>query len=354
MEKNKNLRIKDIAEMAGVSTGTVDRILHNRGKVSEEAHKKVEAVLKKIDYHPNLIARSLALKKKYKLAVIIPHFADGQYWQIISNGIDKAEQELANYNIEIERIYFDQYDKNSFDTLVSSLRENEYHGALIATLFQDSALALTRRFDTLKIPYVLIDAYIDRTRCLAYYGTNSYDSGYIGAKLLFDQMHPTDDIAIFRFIRKGDVFSTQVLKREEGFRAYLHEHHHGGTIFPVHIHADKPGNNIKLLDSFFMQHETVKNGIIFNSKAHVVCDYFHEQGKNDFKLIGYDIVRENVKYLHEGVVTHLIAQRPEVQGFNSIRALFRHLVLKEEVERINYMPIDILIKENIRYYNNYI
>ena len=61
----KTYRIKDIAEMSGVSTGTVDRILHNRGKVSEEAQKKVEKVLKEIDYHPNLIARSLALKKNY-------------------------------------------------------------------------------------------------------------------------------------------------------------------------------------------------------------------------------------------------------------------------------------------------
>ena len=51
---------------------------------------------------------------------------------------------------------------------------------------------------------------------------------------------------------------------------------------------------------------------------------------------------------------NVIAQRPEVQGFNCIRALFRHLVLKEKVEQINYMPIDILMKENIKYYNNYI
>ena len=62
---NKNYRIKDIAELSGVSTGTVDRILHERGKVSEDARKKVEKILKEIDYQPNLIARSLALKKKY-------------------------------------------------------------------------------------------------------------------------------------------------------------------------------------------------------------------------------------------------------------------------------------------------
>lgn len=90
--------------MSGVSTGTVDRILHNRGKVSEEAQKKVEKVLKEIDYHPNLIARSLALKKNYHFITLIPSFAKGEYWDKLCEGIDKAEQELFSYNVEVERM----------------------------------------------------------------------------------------------------------------------------------------------------------------------------------------------------------------------------------------------------------
>ena len=76
---NKNYRIKDIAELSGVSTGTVDRILHERGKVSEDARKKVEKILKEIDYQPNLIARSLALKKKYHFNAIQPSDIKSRY-----------------------------------------------------------------------------------------------------------------------------------------------------------------------------------------------------------------------------------------------------------------------------------
>ena len=39
----KKIRIKDIADIAGVSAGTVDRVLHNRGHVAEDKRIKIEA-----------------------------------------------------------------------------------------------------------------------------------------------------------------------------------------------------------------------------------------------------------------------------------------------------------------------
>lgn len=352
---SKNYRIKDIAALSGVSTGTVDRILHNRGKVSEEAQKKVEKVLKEIDYQPNLIARSLALKKTYRFLAFIPSHAQGEYWSIFREGIEKARQELFSYNVEVECLYFNQYDAHSFDRLLPQIEQNDCQGVVIATLFKESVLKLTARLDEKEIPYVLVDAYIDQTRCIAYYGTHSFDSGYIAGRLMFQQIGPEDDLAVFRFIRKGDLYSTQVRKREEGFRQSLADHSFRGKIRSVSIHADDPDANQEILDTFFGQQASIRAGIIFNSRAHLLGEYFKKRlSLHPFKLIGYDVIEANIRCLNEGYITHLIAQRPEVQAINSIKALFRHLVLKEKTPLINYMPIDILIKENIAYYNNYI
>ena len=126
-----------------------------------------------------------------------------------------------------------------------------------------------------------------------------------------------------------------------------------GRIYSVQLHADEPEKNISILNTFLEEHKEVNAGIIFNSRAHLLGKYFRDKGEK-FRLIGYDVIDPNITCLNDGSITHLIAQRPEVQGFNCIRALFRHLVLKEKVEQINYMPIDILMKENIKYYNNYI
>ena len=315
---NKNYRIKDIAELSGVSTGTVEK------------------VLKEIDYQPNLIARSLALKKKYHFIALIPSFHEGEYWAKLSQGIEKAERELFSYNIDVEQIYFDQYDSNSFDELIPKIETADCQGVIIATLFKQSVLTLTQRLDLKGIPYILIDSFIDHTNCISYYGTHSYDSGYIAGRLLFEQIREEDDLVIFRFTRKGDSCSTQVQKREEGFRDYLANTPFKGKIHLLHVHADDREENTRLLNTFFDKYPQVRIGIIFNSRAHFLGDYLSsERPDYPFKLLGY-------------------AQRPEVQGYHCIKALFRHLILKEKIEPVNYMPIDILVKENIQYYNNYI
>ena len=109
-----NIRIVDIAKMAGVSVGTVDRVIHNRGRVSEENRKKVQAILEMVNYQPNLMARSLASKKQYHFLLQSPRLLLRRSREAISEGIDKAASEMGSYNITITKLFFDQYDNKTF------------------------------------------------------------------------------------------------------------------------------------------------------------------------------------------------------------------------------------------------
>ena len=77
------IRIKDVAKLAGVSVGTVDRVLHNRPNVSEEARTKVEKAIKEMDYRPNVYASALAYNKTYNFYCIIPKHMSEAYWEEI-------------------------------------------------------------------------------------------------------------------------------------------------------------------------------------------------------------------------------------------------------------------------------
>ena len=93
--EHTTVRIVDIARMAGVSVATVDRVIHNRGKVSEENLARINEVLRRVDYRPNLIARSLASGRRYTLCAVMPRFAPGEYWADFEAGIARAEAEAA-------------------------------------------------------------------------------------------------------------------------------------------------------------------------------------------------------------------------------------------------------------------
>ena len=83
---NEKIRIKDIAERAGVSVGTVDRVLHDRPNVSKPAREKVERALKEMNYQPNVYASALAYNRTYKFALLIPKHESEAYWEEVEQG----------------------------------------------------------------------------------------------------------------------------------------------------------------------------------------------------------------------------------------------------------------------------
>ena len=84
------IRIKDIAKMAGVSVGTVDRVLHGRTGVAESSKKKVEEILKQLNYQPNMYASALASNKKYHFVCLLPQHSTNDYWTDVIKGLENA------------------------------------------------------------------------------------------------------------------------------------------------------------------------------------------------------------------------------------------------------------------------
>ena len=97
----RSVRIKDIAQLSGVSVGTVDRVLHNRGKVSEDALKKVLKVLDQIDYKPNVIARTLGSNRAYRIAVLMPNPEQDPYWAATSEGRLTVQRCLPHGHVQL-------------------------------------------------------------------------------------------------------------------------------------------------------------------------------------------------------------------------------------------------------------
>ena len=66
--------------------------------------------------------------------------------------------------------------------------------------------------------------------------------------------------------------------------------------------------------------------------------------------MGYDMVAKNAECIKKGSISFLIAQHAYQQGYSCVDALFRTIVLKKKVQPVNYMPIELIMKENIDFY----
>ena len=344
------IRIKDIARLANVSTGTVDRVLHNRGEVSAKSREKVEKVLKEMHYQPNVYASALASKKKYTFATLLPECNEGEYWSDIKKGVDQAAHEFLDLNISVEQFFFDQYDNASFEKVAQSVLQLAPDAVLLAPIFKEQVISLATQLEGKEIPYVLIDSDIEEIHPLAYFGMNSLQSGYLAAKLLLSEAHKDTEIAIFQVYRSGNKGSNQTELRIKGFKRYIEEHLPSAKLLSVKIYAQNHTRNQEIIKDFFKQHPHIQEAITFNSKVYLITDYLKKLDISGIKFIGYDLLQKNVEALKSGEVNFLLAQRPEIQSYLGMKALCEHKIFKNEIKQKNFMPIDILTRENIDFY----
>ncbi len=348
----ERIRIKDIARLAGVSVGTVDRVIHGRSGVSPSSRKRVEEILAELDYHPNMYASALASNKKYNFSCLLPLHQSGEYWTAIEKGINDALTAYSDFHMSLKLSYYDPYDYHSFVEKSQEIVEEQPDGVLFAPTVPQYTKGFTDKLSELEIPFIYIDSNIPAVPPLAFYGQNSQRSGYFAARMLMLLAGEDKKIVIFRKINEGIVGSNQQENREIGFREYMKQHHPSCEILELNLHARRNSDDHRMMDEFFQTHPEVRSGITFNSKVYAIGEYLLKNPRKGFNLIGYDLLERNVLCLKEGSVSFLIAQQPELQGYNGIKALCDHLIFKKEVNCINYMPIDLLTAETIDFYRN--
>lgn len=346
------ITIKDIAEKAGVSVGTVDRVLHNRPNVSPKALAKVRKALDEMNYVPNMYASALAHNKMYTFYCLMPKHESEAYWEEVELGQLKACEARRDFNVHIKILYYKRNDQTTFTEQYEQILASEPAGVIVVP----ASLELTRKFtDQLherNIPFIMLDSYMPDLRPLSFYGQDSFASGYFAAKMLMLIAANEKEIMFVKQTIDGKyVASKQQDNREVGFKHYMKDHFPDVNIVEVDLPYESTRKEYSaILENFFISHPNVHHCITMNSKAHLVGDFLLRTNRRNVQIMGYDMVEKNANCLRQGSISFLIAQHGYMQGYYSVDALVRAIVLKKNVTPVNYMPIEILSKENVDFY----
>ncbi len=345
------IRIKDIAQQAGVSIGTVDRVLHNRGEVAAQTREKILHIAAEMRYQPNLLARALTTRKSYSLAVLLPRgSADNIYWLKHPDGIKKAIQELQPFRVEVQFFYFELHNESDFLARTHEIIKVHPDGVIMAPILKKESAGFCKNLDTADIPYIFIDTLIQDTNPLTFIGEDGWQSGRVAASLLDYGLLPHKDILIVNIAK--DLENTQHLNsRNQGFQSYfLDTGKNSGLKISVEIPSPNREEVIRKLEPIFHSHHNIGGIYVSSAKTHVIARYLEQTGHKDIVLIGHEMTRNNIDYMKKGIIRFLIGQRPAEQAEKALKKMFDYLSNNAVPEKKENQPIDILNTENSIYF----
>lgn len=335
--------IKEIAELAGVSRGTVDRVLNNRGSVNSATAALVRDIARQLDYKPNRAGIALAAQRRnLKLGVLL--FDTGNlFFDEVWKGVWEKSEELEGYNCTVltKKVGF------SAQAQADAIAELESSGinGLVLSPFNDALIAeQINRLADRGIPVIATNTDIYNARRLAFVGSDFYRCGQTAAGLM-------------RLMTAGEVHvgiitgSSQVLCHTDRIQGFCDTVFHA---YPrIHI-AETIENSDDEFESYDKTLELLNrhpeiNALYFTAGGvYGGCRAVLTAGRKDIRIIAYDKIPTTQELVEKDIISATICQQPAVQGSRPLQLLFDYLMTGEKPEKeYYYTAVDIRIRENL-------
>lgn len=185
----KRATVRDIARVAGVSVASVSNVINGVDKVSEETRERIIQVMMDLDYHPNLVARSLTKRKSEMLGLLLPITDEGPsntslllrdnpfYGELLS-GVE-YQASLLGYDVVIKGI-------RSGESCRDWVLKRNLDGAIFLGNFSE---VISEELQSMGRRLVLIDCYDEGIQAHSTIGIDDENGGYLAAKHLLDNGH---------------------------------------------------------------------------------------------------------------------------------------------------------------------
>lgn len=335
--------MKEIAELAGVSRGTVDRVLNKRGAVNPRTEEKILEIARALEYKPNRAGIALAAqKRKYRFGIVM-FGRNNPFFDDVKKGFDARIRELEEYNCTV--LFRTTSDFGVTDQLEAiDQLVNEGINALAIAPQNDKRIAdkINELFES-GIPTVTFNTDIEHSKRIAYVGSDYYKCGQTAAGLM--HLMTCDDVQIG--IING---SSRILchtERIAGFKDCLRQYPNMQIADSIE-NQDDDFTSYELTKEMLQRHPEI-NAIFFAAGGtYGGCKAILSAGRPDIKVITFDKIDSTVEMMEKGIISATICQEPHIQGSFPLKILFHYLTTGElPAQERHFTKVEIRILENI-------
>jgi len=336
--------IKQIATLAGVSRGTVDRALNNRAGVKGEVKEKIIRISNELGYKPNLVAKSLATRgNNHKIGVLV-NAKGNDFFSEVFRGIEVAKNEIADFGFKVQIENMQGFDVDEQLTAIDRLVKNDITALAITPINDTRIKNKLAELNEIGIPIVALNTDIEGCDFTTYVGCDYYKSGQTAGGIMGLVTKGVGSILIVSGSNR--ILGHQL--RVKGFTQVIQDECPNINIVSIIETNDNNEIGYIKVGQFLRKNPDLTavyfaaGGAVGGVKAIMEHDNIHK-----IKIIANDLTDDRIKHIKSGIIDASICQQPFQQGYIAIKTLFDHLIDIAKVDgQKKFTQIGIKIKYN--------
>lgn len=338
--------IRQIALAAGVSRGTVDRVLHHRPGVRPEVAEHVRKIADYLGYLPNRAGKILAGRKQpVKIGCFLP--SEGNlFFEDVIQGYCKAESELADFGISLVIKKIRGYDEKTHDDSIHELANLGCSALCLSTIDVPSIHRTVDDLADAGIPVVAVNTDLSHTKRLCYVGCDYLQAGSTAAGMLA-LMSIQKELNLL--IVTGSLNIKGHNERIRGFYGTLKEKSVPYRLISALESLDDDAYAYKKVLKTLKEHPEINCVYIAAAGVAGVCRAIVElHREKKLLVISYDEVETTRQFIYDGIIDFTIGQEPVEQGYRAIQILFEYFINDRRIAPENYITENVIkIRENL-------
>lgn len=337
--------LQQIAEKAGVSRGTVDRALNDRGRIKPEVAEKIKKIAEEMGYQPNRAGRALAMTRQSVRIGVILQSADTPFMKKVLKGIEDAKAESEQMGIEVIVKKLNGVDAEKVMDTMKKLRAAGCRGIAMVPVEDEALKELIHEFVEEGIPVVTFNSDIEDSDRLCFVGQNALQSGKVAAGLMAEILPEGAKVQVI----SGYPSNQSHRNRSRGFISELAACRKDVEILDIRYAYDDSKIAGKITEEMLKMHPDLKGVYLAASGTDGVCRVLkNNKLAGKVKVISNDLTTKNEQELKRGLIQFLLGQNAYVQGHLPVMILFNKLFDgKEPEEEHQYTEIVIKTKYNL-------
>lgn len=345
MSAQKRVTLQDIADALGISRGTVDRVMHGRGRVAAATQDRIIQKARELGYVPNQSARMLALRRTLRIAVLRPA-RPSAFFQAIAQGVRTANDELLGFGLTVEERTTGAHDVDLQADQLKEVIDEGFDGIALIPAHRSRLNPIISQAVASGIPLVTFNTDAPESERLLFVGQDLYRSGRVAGELLGRFVGGTGRVTLLTGFAGLWAHQERVRGITDSIAEYFPDVQITG---PLEFHDDVE-RAATFTRRLLAEDPSIRGFVSTAGSGHVaVARVLLERSlAGTVQNIGYDLDDEIRDLMHRNAIQASIGQDPFSQGYYAVKLLFHHLTSKGEQETGAYHTrIEVLLRSTI-------